>query len=117
MVSNENAGTTALQRSRQAKLPALAWAQGTIYEILVQPGEQFYLFMIKQADGSNLALRIADPHSGASISSANSANLIYDLLKEAYFRQISVQVAYRDFGSDPQSGIHNLCIDRVILIQ
>jgi hypothetical protein len=38
-------------------------------------------------------------------------------MKEAYFRKLSVQVAYRDFGPDPQAGINKLCIDRVILTQ
>jgi hypothetical protein len=46
-----------------------------------------------------------------------SDNLVYDVLKEAYFRKLSVQVAYRDFGPDPQAGINKLCIDRVILTQ
>jgi hypothetical protein len=98
-------------------LPALAWAVGTVHEILVQPGEQFYLFSIQQANGTTLFLRIADPHTGAPLTSVNTENLVYDCLKEAYFRKLSVQVAYRDFGPDPQAGINKLCIDRVILTQ
>lgn len=98
-------------------LPPLTWVSGTVYEILVQPGEQFYLFAVRPADGSGVLLRIANAHTGAAISSVTTDNLIYDLMKEAYFRKLNVQVAYRDFGPDPQSGIDKLCIDRVILTQ
>jgi len=98
-------------------LPALAWATGTVHEILAQPGEQFYLFSIHQTNGPTVFVRIADAHTGAPISSVTTGNLAYDLLKEAYFRKLNVQVAYRDFGPDPQSGINKLCIDRVILTQ
>lgn len=100
-----------------AALPALAWVAGTVHEILVQPGEQFYLFAIQQTNGPTVFVRIADAHTGAPIHSVTSVNLIYDVLKEAYFRKLNVQVAYRDFGPDPQSGINKLCIDRVILAQ
>lgn len=102
---------------KPAALPALAWATGTVHEILVQPGEQFYLFAIRQANGTNVFLRIADAHTGAPINSVLSTNLAYDLLKTAYFQKLNVQVGYRDFGPDLQSGINNLCIDRVILTQ
>ena len=102
---------------KAAALPNLAWATGTVHEILVQPGEQFYLFSIKQADGTTVFVRIADAHTGAPISSVTTGSLVYDLMKEAYFRKLNVQVGYRDFGPDPQSGINNLCIDRVILTQ
>ena len=102
---------------RPATLPNLVWATGIVSEILVQPGEQFYLFAIKQANGATVFLRIADAHTGAPIGSVTTGNLVYDLLKEAYFRKLNVQVAYRDFGPDPQAGINNLCIDRVSLTQ
>ena len=102
---------------KPAALPALAWASGTVHEILMQPGEQFYLFSIHQNNGTTLFMRIADPHTGAPINTVTSNNPIYDLMKEAYFRKLNVQVAYRDFGPDPQSGINKLCIDRVILTQ
>ncbi len=98
-------------------LPALAWVAGTVHEILVQPGEQFYVFAIKPANGPTVLVRIADAHTGAPISNVTSGTLVYDTLKEAYFRKLNVQVAYRDFGPDPQSGINKLCIDRVILTQ
>ena len=98
-------------------LPALQWAVGTIHEILVQPGEKFYLFSVRQADNSTLFLRIADAHTGAPLHGVDAENLVYDTMKEAYFRNLQVQVGYRDFGPDPQAGIENLAIDRVILTQ
>ncbi len=102
---------------KPAALPGLAWAVGTVHEILVQPGEQFYLFAIQQTNGTTVFVRIADAHTGAPISSVTTESVVYDLLKEAYFRKLNIQVAYRDFGPDPQSGINKLCIDRVILTQ
>jgi len=102
---------------KPAALPALAWVAGTVHEILVQPGEQFYLFSIQPASGAAVFARIADPHTGVPMNAVNSDNLVYDVLKEAYFRKLPVQVACRDFGPDPQSGINKLCIDRVILNQ
>jgi hypothetical protein len=98
-------------------LPPLSWAAGTVYEILVQPGEQFYLFSIVQAKGTTVFVRIADLHTGAPIGSVTSDHLIFDRPKEAYFRKLAVQAGYRDFGPDPQSGINDLAIDRVILTQ
>jgi hypothetical protein len=102
---------------KPAALPALAWAVGTVHEMLMQPGEQFYLFSIQQANGTTIFVRIADAHTGAPMSIVTTDTTVYDLLKEAYFRKLNVQVAYRDFGPDPQSGINNCCIDRVILTQ
>ncbi len=98
-------------------LPSLAWVTGIVHEILVQPGEQFYIFAIQPANGSTVILRIADPHTGAPLAGVTEDNLIYDTMKEAYFRKLNVQVAYRDFGPDPQAGINKLVIDRVILTQ
>ena len=98
-------------------LPALQWAVGTVHEILVQPGEKFYIFSVRQADGTTLILRIANAHTGAPLSGVNAENLVYDTMKEAYFRNLQVQVGYRDFGPDPQAGINKLVIDRVILTQ
>ena len=103
--------------TQKIKLPALSWTAGTIHEILVQPGEEFYIFSILQTNGSTVFLRIADPHTGSPIKFVSGDNLIYDIMKEAYFRKLNVQVAYRDYGPDPQSGINKLCIDRVILTQ
>jgi hypothetical protein len=102
---------------KPAALPALAWAAGTVHEILVQPGEQFHLFAIQQTNAPTVFVRIADAHTGAPIGSVTTSSLVYDTLKEAYFRKLNVQVAYRDFGPGPQSGINKLCIGRVILTQ
>ena len=102
---------------KPAAMPALAWVTGTVHEILVQPGENFYLFSIRQTNGNTIFVRIADAHTGAPITSVSTANLAWDLLKEAYFRNLNVQVGYRDFGPDPQAGINKLCVDRVILTQ
>lgn len=98
-------------------LPALLWAAGTVHEILMQPGEQFYLFSVRKMDNSTIFVRIADPHTGAPIANVTSDNLLYDMMKAAYFQKLNVQVGYRDFGPDPQAGINKLVIDRVILTQ
>lgn len=98
-------------------LPPLLWATGTVHQILVQPGERFYVFALREANGTTVFLRIADPHTGNPLNGVTSDHLVYDLMKEAYFRQLTVEVGYRDFGPDPQSGINKLCIDRVSLTQ
>lgn len=99
-----------------AALPPLQWITGTLHEMLVQPGESFYVFSLRSAN-QTVILRIADPHTGAPLTAVNAANTVYDMMKEPYFRQIPVELGYRDFGPDPQAGINNLCIDRVILTQ
>ena len=110
--------TAALGSTMQpASLPPLVWASGTVYQILVQPGERFYVFALREANGTAVFLRIADAHTGTPLRGVTAHNLVYDLLKEAYFRQLTVEVGYRDFGPDPQSGINKLCIDRVSLTQ
>jgi hypothetical protein len=101
---------------KPATLPPLVWATGTVHQILVQPGEKFYVFSVRQASDT-VILRIADPHTSAPLSAVTSDNLEYDVMKEAYFRNLTVEVGYRDFGPDPQSGINKLCIDRVRLTQ
>lgn len=98
-------------------LPPLQWAIGMLHEILVQPGESFYIFSLRKGDNANVILRIADPHTGAPLNPVAAGNLIFDLMKEAYFRKLNVEVGYRDFGPDPQAGINKLVIDRVILMQ
>jgi hypothetical protein len=100
-----------------AALPVLQWATGQLHEILVQPGESFYIFSLRKTDNTNVILRIADPHTGAPLTPVAAGNLIFDLMKEAYFRKLQVEVGYRDFGPDPQAGINKLVIDRVILTQ
>ena len=96
-------------------LPPLTWAKGTVHQILVQPGENFFVFSLKEATDS-LILRIADPHTGHPIA-VTSDNVIFDLMKEAYVRKLTIEVGYRDFGNNPQAGIKNLSIDRVSLVQ
>lgn len=96
-------------------LPPFAWAKGTVQQILVQPGEKFFVFSVKE-NADTLILRIADPHTGLPIV-VTADNPIFDLMKEAYFRNLTVEVGYRDFGNDPQAGIKNLCIDRVSLVR
>jgi hypothetical protein len=98
-------------------LPPFKWVDGKVYEMLVQPKEKFYVFGVKPDKGPAVFLRIADAYTGAPLSSVTADNLIYDLMKEAYFRRLKVEVGYRDFGPDPQSGGNKLCIDRVILLQ
>ena len=100
-----------------ASLPSLVWATGSVHQILVQPGEKFYVFALHQTNGTTVLLRLADPHTGTPIPSVTSDNPIFDLMKEAYFRKLTLEVGYRDFGPDPQSGINKLCIDRVNLTQ
>lgn len=100
-----------------ASLPPLAWATGTVHQVLVQPGERFYVFALREANGTTVFLRIADAHTGAPLAGVTADNLVYDLMKEAYFRQLTVEIGYRDFGPDPQSGTNKLCIDRVSLTQ
>jgi hypothetical protein len=101
---------------KPAELQPLVWAVGTVHQILAQPGENFYVFSIRESSGT-VILRIGDAHTGAPIPAVNAGNPIFDLLKEAYFRKLTVEVGYRDFGSDPQSGMNKLCIDRVSLTQ
>ena len=100
-----------------AALPALQWATGLLSEILVQPGESFYIFALRKTDNTTVILRIADPHTGAPLSPVAAGNLIFDLMKEAYLRKLQVEVGFRDFGPDPQAGINKIVIDRVILTQ
>lgn len=97
--------------------PALQWATGLLHEMLVQPGENFYIFTLRTATNTNVILRIADPHTGAPLTTVTAGNLVYDLMKQAYFGKLQVEVGYRDFGPDPQAGINKLVIDRVILNQ
>jgi hypothetical protein len=117
MASKISVASKASVNMKPMAMPALAWAHGKIFEMLVQPGEKFYIFGVKPATGAPVFLRIADAHSGSPLSDVTAGNLVYDMMKEAYFRKLSVQVAYRDFGPDPQAGINKLCIDRVILTQ
>lgn len=101
-------------QSTPAQLPSLAWATGIVSQILVQPGENFYIFALKTSTNTIL-LRLANPNNGSPLTGLTSTNPIFDLMKETYLRKSNIEVGYRDFGPDPQSGINNLCIDRVSL--
>lgn len=57
-------------------LPPLKWVAGTVNEILIRLGEQFYLFEVKPANESGVFLRIADAHTRATISSVTTDNLV-----------------------------------------
>ena len=103
-------------QTKPTQVPSLSWATGSVSQILVQPGENFYIFALKTST-STIFLRLADPHTGAPLTGVTSTNPIFDLMKEVYLRNSNVEVGYRDFGPDPQSGINNLCIDRVSLTQ
>lgn len=96
------------------QLPNLNWATGTVSQILVQPGENFYIFALKTSTNTIL-LRLANSNTGTPISGVTSNNPIFNLMTEAFLRKLNLEVGYRDFGPDPQSGINNLCIDRVSL--
>ena len=95
--------------------PQLVWITGTVHQILVQPGEQFFVFSVRDSK-QTVILRIADPHTGTP-TPVTTDNPVYDLMREAFFRKLNVEVGYRDFGPDLQAGINKLCIDRVSLIQ
>lgn len=97
--------------------PLLQWATGLLHEMLVQPGENFYIFSLRMVNNTTVILRIADPHTGVPLTAVTTGNLVYDLMKQAYFQKLQVEVGYRDFGPDPQAGINKLVIDRVILNQ
>lgn len=99
---------------KPAQLPNLTWATGTVNQILVQPGENFYIFALKTTTNTIL-LRLADSTTGAPMSNVTTNNPIFNLMTEAYMRKLNVEVGYRDFGPDPQSGINKLCIDRISL--
>ena len=66
-------------------------------QLLVQPGENFYVAAIKEAT-TTVIVRIADPHTGAPLAGVTAGNPIFDLLKEAYFRKLTVEVGYRDLS-------------------
>jgi len=100
-----------------ATQPSLQWATGMLHELLVQPAENFYIFSLRTSTNINVILRIADPHTGAPLAAVTAENLVYDVMKQAYFQKLQVEVGYRDFGPDPQAGINKLVIDRVILNQ
>jgi hypothetical protein len=103
-------------RAQPAGEPPLKWVQGRITQILVQPRESYYVFNLRQANGTGTLLRLCDPHTGA-VSAVEANNLLYDLLRESFFRGQKVQAGVRDFGHDRQSGSPKICVDRVSLFK
>jgi hypothetical protein len=94
--------------------PALKWVKGKIAQILVQPGESFYTFLLRDTNGTATLVRLCDPSTGKA-TPVKADDPAYDLLRESFFRGWQVQAGVRDFGQDPQSGSRKVCLDRVSL--
>jgi len=45
----------------QPQPPALKWVKGKITQILVQPRESFYTFMLRDTNGATTLVRLCDP--------------------------------------------------------
>ena len=97
-----------------APTPPLQWVTGTVGQILVQPKEKYYVFSLQSDDGTTTFVRFCDPETGAQ-AAVTASSPDYDLLKEAYFRGLRIQVGVRGFGYDPQAGAQKNCLDRVSL--
>jgi hypothetical protein len=97
-----------------AAAPPLQWVTGTVGQILVQPKEKYYVFSLQSDDGTTTFVRFCDPETGAQ-GAMTASSLDYDLLKEAYFRGLRIQVGVRGFGYDSQAGAQKNCLDRVSL--
>jgi hypothetical protein len=94
--------------------PALKWVKGKITQILVQPRESFYTFLLRDTNGTATLVRLCDPYTGKA-TPVKADDPAYDLLRESFFRGRQVQAGVRDFGEDPQSGTRKICLDRVSL--
>jgi hypothetical protein len=99
-----------------APAPPLQWVVGQVGQILVQPNEKFYTFSLQGDDGTTTFVRFCDPSTGAE-TQVTTGSPDYDLLKEAYFRGLRLQVGMRSFGYDPQAGGQKNCLDRLTLIK
>jgi hypothetical protein len=97
-----------------AAAPPLQWVTGTVGQILVQPKEKYYVFSLQSDDGTTTFVRFCDPETGAQ-GEVTASSPDYDLLKEAYFRGLRIQVGVRGFGYDSQAGAQKNCLDRVSL--
>jgi hypothetical protein len=97
-----------------AEAPALKWVRGTLTQMLVQPKENYYVFTLRDTDGTTTLIRLCDPATGA-VSPVKADDPLYDVLRESFFRGRKVQAGVRDFGHDPQSGSPKICVDRVSL--
>src|SRR5436305_5094641 len=95
-------------------IPPLQWIDGRVRQILVQPKENYYSFSMLSDDGTTTFVRLCDPYTGAP-APVTASSPDYDLLKEAYLRDLRIEVGVRNFGYDPQAGVQRNCVDRVSL--
>lgn len=105
---------TAFEPVSLLAIPPLQWIDGRVGQILVQPKENYYSFSMRSDDGTTTFVRICDPYTGAP-APVTTSSPDYDLLKEAYLRDLRVEVGVRNFGYDPQAGVQRNCVDRVSL--
>jgi hypothetical protein len=95
--------------------PALVWVTGKIKQMLNQEKEHFYVLNVNDGKKSFI-LRFGDPYTGIC-DAMTTANTMYSLMEKAFFANMTVEVGYRDWGYDAQSGIEKLIIDRVYVLQ
>ena len=55
---------SAVQPSGLLAQPPLKWVKGKITQILVQPRESFYTFMLRDTNGAATLVRLCDPSTG-----------------------------------------------------
>jgi len=96
------------------KIPDLAWVTGKVHQILLQDKERFYVVSIDDGKKTTI-VRFGDPYSGVS-DKLSADNPMYSLIEKAFFENLDVEVAFRDFGFDPQAGIERIIIDRVSVL-
>jgi hypothetical protein len=94
--------------------PPLKWAGGTITQMLVQPKESYYTFFVRDAEGAMTLVRLCDPETSAA-GPVTASDPLFDVLRGAFFRGDPIEVGYRPFGYDSQSGSPRNCVDRVSL--
>jgi hypothetical protein len=95
--------------------PAFKWVSGKITQMLVQPKENYYTFFVRDDEGGMTLVRLCDPNTGAA-APVTTVDPTYDLLRESFFRGSPVEVGFRAFGYDSQSGTPRNCVDRVSLV-
>jgi hypothetical protein len=100
--------------AQSGNTPPLKWVSGKITQMLVQPKENYYTFFVRDAEGAMTLIRLCDPYTAAA-APVTAADPAYDLLRESFFRGRPVEVGFRAFGYDSQSGAPRNCIDRVSL--
>lgn len=100
--------------AQRGNTPPLKWVMGKITQMLVQPKENYYTFFVRDANGAMILIRLCDPYTSAA-GPVTTSDPAYDLLRESYFRGSSVEVGFREFGYDSQSGTPRNCVDRVSL--